>query len=116
MEGKGKKFTCQLVFHDEPPRRLAFCVLSLAQDCHGGKTQVTLTGQKQMGAKPAINHRGRDRDTHTCPWMPTDDRQRRSFAACCVNLRGTSSQLISYAVVHTEQTWVFFSTQAARKM
>lgn len=43
----------------------------------------------------------RDRDAHTCPWMPTDDRQRRSFAACCVNLRGIQ---LSYAVVCIDQT------------
>lgn len=71
-----------------------------------------MTGCKQMGMKPLINHPGTDREAYTCPWMPTDDRQHRSFAACCVNLKAMIGQL-SEAVVCIDQTgFLFFYTYA----
>lgn len=62
-----------------------------------------MTGQKQVGWRSTMNHRGSDREAHTCPWMPADDRPRRSFTECCVNLKAMSSQL-SNAAVRKDQT------------
>lgn len=54
--------------------------------------------------QPSIT-RGSDREAHTCPGMPADDRQRRSFVECCVNLKAMNSQLSNAAVRKDQTGW-----------